>query len=92
MSNQRIHEITQRLQGISAPEWEINPNLHGDPAVSEKGRGSFRVVATLSSHPSDYGRGNMEFIANAPEDMRFLLDELEKYKTIAREITTKKED
>lgn len=92
MSAQRIHEIEQRLRGISAPAWEINPNMHGDPSVSEKGRGSFRVVATVSSHPADYGRGNMEFIAHAPEDILFLLAELDRYKTTVEELTTKKED
>jgi hypothetical protein len=88
----RIAEISERLGGISAPEWEIMPNGHGDPAVTEKGRGMFRKIADLSTHPADYGRGNMEFIANAPTDVKFLLEELSRRKALIEELTTKKEE
>ena len=88
----RMSEITERLSGISAPEWEKTPNAHGDPFVSEKGRGMFGRIATLSTHPADYGRGNMEFIANAPTDIRFLLAELAKQQAVIETLTnTKKE-
>lgn len=92
MADNRINQIEERLKGISAPEWEIMPNGHGDPAVTEKGRGMFRKIADLSTHPADYGRGNMEFIAHAPADIQFLLDEIRKYKDTLEELTTKKED
>lgn len=92
MSSDRIKEIQERLSRISAPDWESTPNVHGDPSVSEKGRGMFGRVATLSTHPSDYGRGNMEFIANSPADIRFLLTELQEHKEALQALTTKKED
>lgn len=92
MTEGRIQEIQARLEKISAPEWESTPNMHGDPSVSEKGRGAFGRIADLSTHPADYGRANMEFIANAPEDIRFLLAELQEQKNTIQELTTKKED
>lgn len=92
MSSDRIQEIKDRLDNISAPEWEPTPNMHGDPSVSEKGRGRFGLIATLSTNPSDYGRGNMEFIANAPADIRFLLAELQKHKDETDKQGMKKED
>lgn len=88
----RIEEIETRLRGISAPEWEVSPNLHGDPFVSEKGRGAFRRIATLSSDPADYGRGNMEFIAHSPADIRFLLAELKDMQVTIAELIQQKED
>lgn len=92
MKENRLKEIRERLNGISSPEWEATPNMHGDPAVSEKGRGAFGRIADLSTHPEDYGRANMEFIANAPEDIRFLLAELQEQKNTIQKLTTKKED
>lgn len=75
---QRIKEISARLEALSSADWEATPNMHGDPFVSEKGRGSFRRVAELSTHPADYGKANMEFIANSPADLKFLLEELQR--------------
>lgn len=88
-STTRIQEIRKRLEEISAPEWEIAPNLHCDPFVSAKGRGSFGRIADVSNSPADYGKGNMEFIANAPADVRFLLEELDKVKTLLDEKSRK---
>lgn len=79
----RIAEIQDRLSRISAPSWEIYPNAHCDPAVTERGRRGFGKVADLSTHPSDYGRGNMNFIANSPDDIAYLLAVIaEQQKTI----------
>lgn len=87
-----LDAIKARLQGISAPEWEATPNGHGDPFVSEKGRGTFGRVASLSSHPADYGRGNMVFIANAPTDMRTLMEIIAQQEKMIADLTdTKKE-
>lgn len=69
----RIDDIAGRLAKISAPSWEIFPNIHCDPAVTEKGRGGFGKVADLSTHPNDYGRANMHFIAHSPDDIAYLL-------------------
>jgi hypothetical protein len=80
-SASRIEEIRKRLEGISAPEWEAAPNTHCDPFVNAKGRGMFGRIAELSTAPADYGRGNMEFIAHSPTDIRFLLEELDSLKT-----------
>lgn len=80
-SSPRIEEIRKRLDGISAPEWEIAPNAHCDPFVSAKGRGLFGRIAEVSTSPEDYGRGNMEFIAHSPADIRFLLEELDQLKS-----------
>lgn len=79
----RIMEIQDRLSEISAPSWEIYPNVHCDPAVTERGRQGFGKVADLSTHPSDYGRANMHFIANSPDDIAYLLAVIaEQQKTI----------
>lgn len=88
-SEARIKEIRNRLEDISAPEWEIAPNIHCDPFVSAKGRGTFGRIADVSNSPADYGRGNMEFIANSPTDMRFLLEELDKAKKLLDEKSRK---
>lgn len=88
-SETRIEEIRERLGNISTPEWEIAPNIHCDPFVSAKGRGSFGRIADVANSPADYGKGNMEFIAHSPTDMKFLLEEIDKLKTLLDEKSRK---
>ncbi|MBW4062185.1 hypothetical protein HJC99_06455 [Candidatus Saccharibacteria bacterium] len=44
------------------PFWEPRFNVHGDPSIVEQGRGTFGLVATVSTSPRDYGRARARFI------------------------------
>ena len=61
--------------------WEPYFTIHGDPHVTQVGRGAFGVVASIATSPGDYGRANAEFIAAARTDLPALVAELREART-----------
>lgn len=64
---------------VPVRNWEVWPNVHGDPVVVESGgRGVFADICTVSTRFSDYGRNVAAFIATMdPETVLALIDRLE---------------
>ena len=45
--------------------WVVMPQIHQDTKVVLEGRGTFGLIAEVSTAPADYGRANAAFIAAA---------------------------
>lgn len=65
--------ITERAAKATPGPWEASFTIHGDPSVTQEGRGQFGLIATIGVAPADYGRTNAEFIAHARSDIPLLL-------------------
>ncbi|MCC3292960.1 hypothetical protein [Arthrobacter sp. zg-Y1110] len=56
-------------EAVPARNWEVWPNVHGDPIVVEAGgRGQFAEICTVSTRFADYGRNVAAFITAADPD------------------------
>lgn len=75
LTEERIAEIRSRLHGVSLGEWSHGYNLDVKcNAITCEGRHLFWFV-----HPDPLKNDkNMEFVANARQDMNALLDEVER--------------
>lgn len=86
----RIDEIRKRLEAATLGPW----TKHGDGDKSvyhikvidkdERGRRRHRFIAACSSHGCN-NKEDAEFIANAPEDIRFLLDRVKELEDLLSE-------
>jgi hypothetical protein len=73
MDEQRMREIRERLETITAPPWYVV--VMGERMVVERSDdlGSYFVECEVDE---DWNVADAQFIARAPTDMRFLLDAL----------------
>lgn len=78
MNDQRIQKIRERLQATTPGEWvPWSPDKKSVPAQAVKVKGSSEFVCITTFYGDfDAGSKDAEFIANAKEDIQFLLDML----------------
>lgn len=61
-----LSALKSLAEAVPARNWEVWPNVHGDPVVVEaSGRGQFSEVCTVSTRFADYGRSVAAFTAAA---------------------------
>ncbi len=73
----RLDEIEERLNAITPPPWILMPELcgPGGQGVYElDSMGPICEVGDPYPRSSNHPQENMEFIVNAPEDIRWLVD------------------
>lgn len=56
--------------------WVVLPEVHQDTKIVLEGRGTFGLIAEVSTAPADYGKANAAFIAAAHRLLPELATEL----------------
>jgi hypothetical protein len=87
MTDKQLAEIRERLNAASPTPWVIWDKGNSIKqlvieSVAYEGQPAQKVCSGMSPK-----NGNANFIANAPEDIRNLLDYIERLRTAAREVT-----
>ncbi|MCC3299357.1 hypothetical protein [Arthrobacter caoxuetaonis] len=81
-----LQQLKTAAEAVPARNWEVWPNVHGDPIVVEAGgRGQFADICKVSTRFDDYGRNVAAFIAAAdPAAVLALIAHLEAFESADR--------
>lgn len=77
----RVQEIRDRLDAATPGPWRVLEDDWDGYAVADRSQGiGTAYIASEMQQGHDEGKSDAAFIANAPDDVAWLLDELAKYK------------
>lgn len=85
----RLEEIEKRLDAITPPPWILMPELcgpEGQGVYEDATMGPICEVGDPYPRGSNNPQENMEFIVNAPEDMRWLLETVKESVEVCQDV------